>query len=57
MFLGGTKFIVKNILFKFALDVELTGRKGWLYGGGDLSDINNNIHSLLSNCCIRSPLG
>jgi hypothetical protein len=30
---GGSKFICKNILFKFALDVELDNHKGWLYGG------------------------
>eukprot|EP01128_Nolandella_sp_AFSM9_P005573 TRINITY_DN270_c0_g2_i2.p1 TRINITY_DN270_c0_g2~~TRINITY_DN270_c0_g2_i2.p1 ORF type:complete len:1572 (+),score=354.00 TRINITY_DN270_c0_g2_i2:505-5220(+) len=37
-FAGGRKYITKNILFKFALDVELAAKNGWLYGGSRASD-------------------
>lgn len=34
---GGDKYVYRNILFKFAMDVELDENRGWMYGGHSAS--------------------
>eukprot|EP01130_Rhizamoeba_saxonica_P008963 TRINITY_DN3633_c0_g2_i1.p1 TRINITY_DN3633_c0_g2~~TRINITY_DN3633_c0_g2_i1.p1 ORF type:complete len:1291 (+),score=227.82 TRINITY_DN3633_c0_g2_i1:61-3933(+) len=37
-FAGGEKYIYRNILFKFALDMELKENTGWMYGNDQVDD-------------------